>query len=203
MSVASGRGRFIVFEGIDGSGKSEQTRRLAAWLATERHSVVSTREPTDGAWGRKYRGWARGEFEATPDEVLSWFVADRREHVANVIRPALQRGDVVVCDRYRDSTRAYQAAQGIERGRLRELFAPGELPEPDLVLWLRVPVGIALARMGETAEERFERADFLFRVDTEYERLGLTPLDASGSADEVEGTVRARVEHVLGDAVVP
>ena len=203
MSVASGRGRFIVFEGIDGSGKSEQARRLAAWLTAQRHSVVSTREPTDGAWGRRYRSWARGEFEAAPEEVLAWFVADRREHVANVIRPGLARGAAVVCDRYRDSTLAYQAAQGIERARLRELFRPGELPEPDLVLWLRVPVGIALARMGETAEERFERADFLFRVDAEYERLGLVPIDASGSPDEVERAVRARVERVLGDAVVP
>jgi len=108
------RGRFIVFEGIDGSGKSEQARRLAAWLTEQQHSVVSTREPTDGPWGRRYRSWARGEFEAAPDEVLGWFVSDRREHVASVIRPALAGGDVVVCDRYRDSTRAYQAAQGIE-----------------------------------------------------------------------------------------
>jgi len=123
--------------------------------------------------------------------------------VANLIRPALARGDVVVCDRYRDSTRAYQAAQGIDRARLRDLFAAGELPEPDLVLWLRVPVGTALARLGKTAAERFERADFLSRVEAEYERLGLTPLDASGSAEEVERAVRARVASVLGDAVVP
>ena len=199
----SDRGRFIVLEGIDGSGKSEQSRRLAAWLTSQRHRVVSTREPTDGQWGRTYRAWARGEFEATPDEVLHWFVADRREHVEQVIRPALERGDIVVCDRYRDSTRAYQAAQGIDRARLRALFASGEFPEPDLVLWLRVPVATALARMGETAEERFERADFLFRVDAEYERLGLVPIDASGDVDQVERAIRARVERVLGDSVVP
>jgi len=191
------RGRFIVLEGIDGSGKSEQARRLVEWLARERHSVVSTREPTDGEWGRTYRAWARGEFEASADEVLRWFVADRREHVAQVIRPALARGDVVVCDRYRDSTRAYQAAQGIDRARLSELFAADEFPEPDLVLWLRVPVATALARMGAAAEERFERADFLFRVDAEYERLGLVPVDASGTPDEVERALRARVERVL------
>jgi len=186
-----------VLEGIDGSGKSEQARRLAAWLESKRHHVVSTREPTDGQWGRTYRAWARGEFEAEPDEVLHWFVADRREHVERVIRPALERGDVVVCDRYRDSTRAYQAAQGIDRERLRALFAGGDFPEPDLVLWLRVPVATALARMGETAEERFERADFLFRVDAEYERLGLEPLDASGDVDQVERAIRARIERVL------
>ena len=203
MGALSRRGRFIVLEGIDGSGKSEQARRLAAWLEAERHSVVSTREPTDGEWGRKYRRWARGDFEASPEEVLAWFLADRREHVVSVIRPALARGDVVVCDRYRDSTRAYQAAQGIDRARLREMFTGAEFPEPDLVLWLRVPVATALARMGKSAEERFERADFLSSVDAEYERLGLTAIDGSGSADEVERAVRARVERVLGDAVVP
>jgi dTMP kinase len=192
-----------VLEGIDGSGKSEQARRLAAWLESKRHRVVSTREPSDGPWGKTYRAWARGEFEAAPDEVLGWFVADRREHVDKVIRPALARGDVVVCDRYRDSTRAYQAAQGIDRARLREMFTGGDLPEPDLVIWLRVPVAVALARMGHSASERFERADFLHRVDAEYERLGLVALDGSGSADEVELAVRARVERVLGDAVVP
>ncbi len=193
----SRRGRFIVFEGIDGSGKSEQARRLAAALAAEGHSVVSTREPTDGEWGRKYRAWAAGGFEAEPDEVLRWFLADRRDHVAQVVGPALERGDVVVCDRYRDSTRAYQAAQGIDRARLDALFATAEFPAPDLVLWLRVPVATALARMGKTASERFERADFLFRVDAEYERLGLAPIDGSGSADEVARQVRARVGAVL------
>ena len=193
----SRRGRFIVFEGIDGSGKSEQARRLAAALAASGHSVVSTREPTDGEWGRKYRAWAAGGFEAEPDEVLRWFLADRREHVGRVVGPALERGDVVVCDRYRDSTRAYQAAQGIDRARLETLFAGAEFPAPDLVLWLRVPVATALARMGKTASERFERADFLFRVDAEYERLGLEPIDARGAPEEVEREVRARVERVL------
>jgi dTMP kinase len=199
----SGRGRFIVLEGIDGSGKSEQARRLAVWLAAAGQRVVATREPTDGSFGRTYRSWARGDFEAAPDEVLHWFLCDRREHVAGVIRPALERGELIVCDRYRDSTRAYQAAQGIDRERLRALFAGDEFPEPDLVIWLRLPVATALARMGKSAEERFERGDFLFRVDAEYERLGLTPTDANGTADEVERRVRARVERVLGDAVVP
>lgn len=190
-------GRFIVFEGIDGSGKSEQARRLAAALGAEGHRVVSTREPTDGEWGRKYRAWAAGGSEASPDEVLGWFAADRREHVASLIRPALARGDVVVCDRYRDSTRAYQAAQGIDRALLAGMFAGAEFPAPDLVLWLRVPIETALARLGRNASERFERADFLARVDAEYARLGLAPLDATGAPDEVAREVRARVDAVL------
>ena len=191
------RGRFLVLEGIDGSGKSEQSRRLVAWLEASGHRVVSTREPTDGAFGRRYRAWARGEFEATPEQVLALFLEDRREHVKAVIRPALEGGAIVVCDRYKDSTLAYQAAQGIDRERLRALFDGTEFPAPDLVLWLRAPVAVALARMGAQATERFERAEFLERVDAEYARLGLEPIDASGSADAVERAIRARVERAI------
>lgn len=189
-------GRFVVLEGIDGSGKTEQTRRLVDWLRARGHSAVATREPTDGAHGRRYRAWARGEIEATPDEVLGFFLEDRREHVKTLIRPALDRGEVVVCDRYVDSTLAYQAAQGIDRARLRALFATDEFPRPDLVLWLRVPVDVALARMGDTAVERFERADFLSRVDAEYARLGLEPLDASGPVEAVASQLQARAEAI-------
>jgi dTMP kinase len=191
------RGKFLVLEGIDGSGKTEQTRRLARWLGSIGHHVVSTREPTAGPFGRRYRAWARGEFEATADEVLGFFLEDRREHLKQVVLPALERGETVVCDRYKDSTLAYQAAQGLDRARLRALFDTDEFPKPELVLWLRLPVPMALARMGDDATERFERADFLVRVDAEYERLGLDEIDASGNADAVERLIRARIERAL------
>ncbi len=190
-------GRFIVLEGIDGSGKTEQTRRLADALRERGHRVVSTREPTDGAFGRRYRAWARGEIEATPEEVLGFFLEDRREHVRELIRPALERGEVVVCDRYIASTLAYQAAQGLDRARLRALFDTPEFPTPDLVLWLRVPVAIALARMGDSATERFEREDFLTRVDGEYAQLGLQALDASGSPDAVAREIQKRTFQIM------
>ncbi|MCP4251254.1 MAG: dTMP kinase, partial [bacterium] len=94
------RGRFIVLEGIDGSGKTEQSRRLASWLRRGGHEVVETREPSDTEWGRRYRAWARGEHEASPETVLRYFIEDRREHVAGLIRPAVAAGKIVVCDRY-------------------------------------------------------------------------------------------------------
>ena len=93
------RGHFIVLEGIDGAGKSEQAVRLTSWLEASDWPVISTREPTDGPWGRRYRAWARGETEAEPAEVLRFFTEDRREHVAARIRPALDAGQIVVCDR--------------------------------------------------------------------------------------------------------
>ncbi len=179
----SARGLFIVFEGIDGSGKTEQARRLAAWLRERGRRTVETSEPTDGEWGRRYRAWARGESEASADEVLTFFVEDRREHVAKLIRPALAEGAVVVCDRYVASTLAYQAAQGLDREMLGARMAEGGFPEPDLVLWLRLPVSQALERLGGDAIERFERRDFLERVDREYQVLGLLEVPAGGPAE--------------------
>ena len=92
------RGRFIVLEGIDGSGKSEQSRRLAAWLRRRGHEVVETREPSDTEWGRRYRAWARGEHEASPETVLRYFIEDRREHVAVLIQPAVEAGKIFRTD---------------------------------------------------------------------------------------------------------
>lgn len=191
------KGLFIVLEGVDGSGKTEQCRRLAAWLRGRGEQVVETREPTDGEWGRRYRRWARGEIEASAEQVLGFFIEDRREHVANVINPACERGAVVVCDRYVDSTLAYQAAQGIDRTELAERFARESFPVPDLVLWLRLPPAIALERLGSQAVERFERLAFLERVDFEYERLGLEPLDASGTPDQVARSIQTKVASSL------
>jgi dTMP kinase len=192
------RGKFLVLEGIDGSGKSEQCRRLCAWLEARGHRVVSTREPTDGVHGRRYRDWARGGFEATPDEVLGFFLEDRREHLRSVVLPALERGEMVVCDRYKDSSLAYQAAQGIDGARLRALFDAPEFLRPDLVLWLRVPVAVALGRLGQREAERFERAEFLEKVEAEYARLGLEAIDANAPVEVVERAIRARVELALG-----
>lgn len=191
------RGRFIVLEGIDGSGKTEQARRLASWLRQQGREVVETREPSDTEWGRRYRAWARGEHEASPDAVLRYFIEDRRQHVAELIRPAVAAGKVVVCDRYVASTLAYQGAQGIARRELQGLLAAEGFPEPDLVLWLRLPVEVAMGRLGEDAVERFERRAFLAGVDAEYARLDLDEIDARGDRETVAARIRARVAALL------
>ncbi len=195
--AAEHKGRFIVLEGIDGAGKSEQAARLCEWLRGRGERVVATREPTDGEFGRRYRSWARGDLEAEPDEVLELFLRDRREHVRELILPELARGAVVVCDRYVHSTLAYQIAHGNDRDHVTALMHDESFPEPDLVLWLRLPVPIALARLGPTATERYERAAFLEQVDAEYARFGLEEVDASGTVDEVAARLRARVEVLL------
>ncbi len=190
-------GVFIVFEGIDGSGKSVQSQLLCDWLRGLGFEVVRTREPTDGEWGRRYRSWARGEIEASPDEVLHFFVEDRQEHVEKVIRPALDRGAVVVSDRFAGSTVAYQAAHGVERAKIEEAHAVLDLPCPDLSLWLRIPVEEALDRINDREGERYERLEFLRRVDAEYSRQGLVEIDARETPEEVAARIRTVVEPIL------
>ncbi|MEX5726912.1 dTMP kinase [Rhodovulum iodosum] len=154
-------GRFITFEGIDGSGKSTQARALAERLTGAGREVVLTREPGGSPGAEEIR---RLVLEGDPDrwsaetEILL-FTAARRDHLEKTIRPALAAGKVVVCDRFADSTRVYQ---GITRGDLRRvvdaLHALMIGREPDLTFVLDMPPGTGLARAKGRggAEERFE-----------------------------------------------
>ena len=186
-----------MLEGVDGAGKSEQRSRLVEWLRTRGYDIVETREPTDGEHGQRCREFLRGALEASPEEVLGFFAADRREHVETLIGPALERGAAVVSDRYVYSSLAYQAAQGIDRGTLQERLEVAHLPVPDLAVWLRVPVAQALERLSGHATERFESAEFLERVDAEYARLGLIEVDGTPPPDIVAAGIRERVRRLL------
>lgn len=154
-------GRFISFEGIDGSGKSTQARLLAAALRDAGHEVVLTREPGGSPGAEEIR---RLVLEGDPDrwsaetEILL-FTAARRDHLEKTIRPALARGAVVITDRFADSTRMYQ---GISRGDLAEtvdkLHALMIGVEPDLTFLVDLPAEIGLSRAQTRAgtEMRFE-----------------------------------------------
>src|SRR5689334_18751024 len=107
------RGFLLVIEGIDGAGKSTLQRQLAEWCRGAGLQVITSREPTDGPHGRALRESARSGRLALQDE-LDLFLKDRREHVETLIRPALERGDVVILDRYYFSTAAYQGARGLD-----------------------------------------------------------------------------------------
>ncbi|MCX7017301.1 MAG: dTMP kinase, partial [Candidatus Sumerlaeota bacterium] len=124
------RGLLVVLEGIDGTGKSTQARRLAEALEARGHTTRVLREPTDGPHGSELRRMAR-EGRTDPQRERALFIADRREDVERNIRPALARGEIVVMDRYYFSTVAYQGARGLDPDELRaenEAFAP----KPDL-----------------------------------------------------------------------
>jgi dTMP kinase len=197
------RGQLIVFEGIDGCGKSTQIERLARYLRSNGVDVVATREPTDGGYGRKIRELARSGGDVPHSEELRWFVEDRREHVASVIEPALAAGQLVLCDRYFLSTVAYQGARGSDP---RELLAvsEAEFPLPDLVVLFEVPVESGLERVhdrGGAVETHFEETAYLERVDAIFrgiERDYIVRVDGRPELAEVERSVSACVARRLG-----
>ncbi len=188
----------IVLEGIDGTGKSTQARLLAEWLREQGREVVTSREPTDGPWGRKLRESA-AEGRLSADEELRYFLKDRRQHVDEVIQPALDAGKVVILDRYYFSTMAYQGARGFDPDEIRiknEAFAP----VPDHLFILDLNVDTALDRIGargDTANE-FERRDALKRCRDIFLSLKDEPfvhlIDTSGDLDQVQAQIRAALQ---------
>jgi dTMP kinase len=196
------RGRLIVFEGLDGSGKTTQLLWLAGALRGGGHAVVTTREPTDGAFGRRIRAVAKGHEPPAPEEELRWFTEDRREHVSGVIAPALDRGEIVLCDRYYLSTVSYQGARGLDWAAILAR-SEAEFPIPDLALLLEIDPAQALARVRERgrSEPLFEQADFLARVATLYRELPcayLERLDGRREPDQVRDAVGEVVRRRLG-----
>lgn len=194
-------GRLVVIEGIDGTGKSTQARRLAEWLEKKGREVVLSREPTDGPWGRKLRESAASG-RLSPEEELQYFLNDRRQHVEEKILPALAAGKVVILDRYYFSTMAYQGSRGFDPAeirRLNESFAP----VPDLLLILDLDVDHALARIGhrgDTANE-FEQRDALQRCRDIFLSLRgeafARIIDSTGTLDDVTGRIEAAVAPAL------
>jgi dTMP kinase len=208
------RGRFITLEGPEGSGKSTAARHLAEWLRGRGVPVVLTHEPGGTPLGEEIRRIVlhmRGmsdDLDPRADALL--YAAGRAQHVARVIRPALERGEWVVCARYADSSLAYQGAgYGNDMFDLRRLqdFATFGL-RPDLTLLLDVSVEVGLERTRRRAQwNRFEdtegtaffeqvRAAYLQLADDEPDRIKI--VDGSGSVDQADGAIRALVEPLLG-----
>ena len=190
----------IDLEGIDGCGKSTQARLLAERLHEAGHTVVVLKEPTNGPNGSRLREVLRGERTADAEEILTRVAADRREHVADRIAPALKRGEIVLMDRYYYSALAYQCAAGIPTERIRALNAFAPAPAPVLVFDL--PVEQALERVhSHSVADTFERADYLERVRAAYLALRADPLvrilDATRPPEAVASDVWALVQELL------
>jgi dTMP kinase len=157
-------GLLITVEGIDGAGKSTQVERLAALLTARGHRLVATREPGATVLGRELRRMVLGrEIALAPDAELLLFLADRAEHVATVIAPALREGAVVLCDRFADSTLAYQGhgrERDLERVRRWNADASGGV-EPDLTLLLDCPIELGAERRHRETD-RYQVLDRAF-----------------------------------------
>jgi dTMP kinase len=196
---------FVVLEGGEGSGKSTQASRLSSWMAEQGHEVVSTFEPGGSKLGAQMRDLLlHGEGPLDARSELLLMLADRAQHVAEVIRPALARGAVVISDRYSPSTLAYQGVGrdlGVAAVEQMDAVATGGL-QPDVVVVLDVPDDLAEARVA-TVRDRLERAgdDFHARVRAAYRDLaaerGWQVVDGSGEPDDVEVRVREAVARVL------
>jgi dTMP kinase len=199
------RGQLIVFEGLDGCGKSTQVARLTAALRAAGHEVLATREPTQGEYGQRIRALAKSGGSIPPAEELSWFVEDRRAHVAEVLEPALAAGRVVICDRYFLSTVAYQGARGANADDLLE-SSEAEFPIPDLVVLLEITPEAGLARVherGHAIETHFEEVSYLTAVAAIFrcvDRSYLVRIDGSADTDAVE---RAVAECAAGRLHLP
>lgn len=216
------RGYFITFEGLDGSGKTTQLRRLASWLTNSGQTVVTLRNPGSTPLGDRIRSIlldSRSESalgSITPLAEMALMFADRAQSIAEVIAPALAAGSIVLCDRFTDSSEAYQGA-GRKLGSQRILAMHAAVCnnlQPDLTLLLLAPLEASLARarrrnhrsvLSVSADEnRFEREsdDFYARIHAAYKHIAdrepdrvltIANHDGDNSIDAIELRIRALV----------
>jgi dTMP kinase len=201
------RGRFITFEGIDGAGKSTHIGFVTGLLKDAGKTVVSTREPGGTPLGEKLRELLLHDKMDVGTEALLAF-ASRREHLAQVIGPALERGDWVLSDRFTDASFAYQGGgRGLPLPKLAALeqwVHPGL--QPDLTLLFDVPLAVARERLDATRTlDKFESEETAFfeRCRNEYLRRAaesagrIVVIDSTRSIDEVRSALRAALEKWL------
>jgi dTMP kinase len=202
----SERGRFVVLEGNDGCGKSTQAGRLVRRLEAAGHAVVATFEPGATELGRTLRQVLLGGDVAVGARAEAMLMAaDRAQHVAEVIEPALARGAWVVSDRFVGSSLAYQGLArglGVEAVAALNRFATGDL-EPDLVVYLSAPTDVLRARQKAHRDRIESEGDgFLESVSAAYDELARTlgwcVVDATPEPDAVEERVWRAVEAIVG-----
>ncbi len=190
--------RFIVIEGMDGAGTTTQTRLVGEALRARDLRVCLTAEPSDGPLGRVLRAHVTGEITLDPITAALTFSADRSEHLAHVIRPALRRGETVVCDRYLLSTLAYQGSDGIDREFI--LAASESFEIPDLTVFLDVPPDNLAQRLSRRkASDRYEDPALTDALRASYE-LSIALLKERGHVIElIDGT--SDQQNVLSDVL--
>jgi len=190
-------GKLIVFEGIDGMGKSSQLALLAESLRRRGLPVATTREPTNGRHGAIIREMFKARDRFRPEDELAAFIADRRQHVAEFIGPQLAAGMHVLCDRYYLSTMAYQGAKGLD---VRAIEAAHDFaPKPDLALLLEAPPDVGIARIrrrGDTPND-FEHLDYLEKVQKIFNSLSFAFIRRIDASQPMETMHREIVEMTL------
>ncbi|MGI8812385.1 MAG: dTMP kinase [Pyrinomonadaceae bacterium] len=211
------QGKFITFEGIDGSGKSTQLRLLASELRFRGVDVITTCQPGGTPLGRRLReAFLETEETVAPLAELLLFAADRAQHVEFLIKPALLENRVVISDRYADATYAYQGAgRGFPEATVNEIIelATGGL-KPDVTLFFDIPVETAIRRMSARGENEakanrmdFESGEFYSRVRDAYlrtaerEKNRFRVINAEGSVEHIHAKVMEAIAPELGDGI--
>jgi dTMP kinase len=195
------KGAFIVFEGIDGSGKTTQINLLDEHLKSKGYDTLTTKEPTNGL-GRKIREVLRGDTTMTSDHLQALFSLDRAIHLMNDIEPALKQNKIVICDRYEWSTLAYGAASGADCAFLQEIN--DYFRKPDLTLLIDIDPDRANGRLKDRTtvkKEIFENLKSLRKIRAAYldlsSKFGFKVIDGSGSVTEVNKSVVKAVDEFL------
>lgn len=198
----------VVIEGIDGAGKTTQARMLEEMLIEEGHGITSTFEPSHLSVGK----WLRAQLHSGAvglDELTRCylFAADRAQHLDQVIMPAIERGEVVICDRYILTTLAYQRSDPDTKISIQRLLTIHDFPPPKLTLWLCLDPELAMGRLdSRQSKSVYEKADRLMRIAANYAELATHPLlaahhivriDASGTKDETFAQIRQAVHASL------
>ena len=196
------RGWLIVFEGIDGTGKSTQCREMEAYLNTLEIPVTRLREPTDGIWGQKIRKiLSDGRGDLTREEELSWFIKDRREDVEKNIVPALNLNKVVLMDRYYYSTAAYQGALGLDPKNIlreNENFAP--IPDRTYVFTASPEECLARIESSRESHSAFEKLEYLKQVQKifdSFQGTNIKRIKSSGTIEDIHTQLCKDVHQLI------
>lgn len=205
---ALGRGRFIVFEGLDGAGTSTQLSMTAQWLRSYDVSVETTKEPSNGPFGAALRQAIEGRVQLDPVAMALGFAADRRDHVANDfngIEKNLDGGSWVLCDRYLFSSLAYQVGDDVTEDWIREINR--FIVEPDATIFIDTPPDLCGERISTRSInfELFHHPEHLTRSLVNYQRLisaghligRLFVVDGTGSVEEVFSRIASRLSDWL------
>jgi len=192
------KGLLIVFEGIDGTGKSTQIDLLAQYLIDRNYPVVKTREPTDGQYGMKIRELYSNRNAFSKEEELALFLDDRKEHVEKLIRPSLSENKIVLCDRYFLSTAAYQGTVGFDPQTILEQnsFAP----DPDLALLFVIPPELSIERIANRGDSLndFERLEELRKVAGLFLSLTRPYITTINGSEPIE-TIQKKIIDIVED----
>jgi len=204
------KGMFIVIDGIDGSGKSEILKQLHNYLFSKhkKHTLLTTREPTNGIYGSKIRKILRNEKDPKINgkKLMGLFIMDRQAHLKNVIAPFLNSSNkhelhIALCDRYYYSTIAFQGAQGLD---MHEIISKNKkFRKPDIAFILDVKPSIALERISCREKEKFEQLEFMKKIRKNFLELpelledNIKVIDSSKPLKEVFEDVIEEVDNIL------